>query len=376
MGEEEKDTGSEAEKGIGNKQEKDAARDEDKENARVDLHVHTNECDGAEKEETVTAALDHKLVAIAATDHHTTDAKEKLENIVERRSVPLIIIPGVELSTLEGFDILGLMIDYRNDHLQVEMKRIILGRQKRGMETARNLHSFFNNDDHKLGISVNYNDVNELTINGNIAGGHFEKHIYEQFKKLAGEDTREYVRRMKKFVEIINRQNPGANLVFDETMDVNSPTCVAFIKEILVRKYLLKKGMPCHAERTPENCFYLKEAAALIEGAKGVKVVAHPGGTDNDGALPGIIEKGKIDGLEVISSKHSLEQCRKYAQMAREKGLVATGGSDWHGQEFTPHLQIGEAHYSEKDGTAIWPTYRMVQALMDRKEKKFGPGSF
>jgi predicted metal-dependent phosphoesterase TrpH len=371
---EEKDAGNEAGQN---------ARGKDKENARVDLHVHTNECDGAEKEETVTAALDHELAAIAVTDHHTTDAKEKLENIVERRSVPLIIIPGVELSTLEGFDILGLMIDYRNEHLQAEMKRIIIGRQKRGMETAQKLHNFFNDPDHNLGISVGYNDViTKFASNGNIAGGHFEKHIYEQFKKLAGEDTREYVRRMRKFVEIINKANPsdsanpGANLVFDETMDVNSSTCVAFIKEILIRKYLLKRGMPCHAKRTPENCFYLEEAAALIDEAKGVKVVAHPGGTDNDGALPGIIERGKIDGLEVISSKHSLEQCRKYAQMAREKGLVATGGSDWHGNEFTPHLKIGETHYTNKKSDVIWPTYRMVQAIMDRKEQKFGPDSF
>jgi len=235
MGDEQKsEAREEAGKEAGDEQqEKDAAMEEARMNARVDLHVHTNECDGAEKEETVTAALEHGLVAIAVTDHHTTDATEKLENIVERRGVPLIIIPGVELSTLEGFDILGLMIDHRNERLQAGMKRVILGRQKRGMELAKNLHGFFNDPEHHLGISVKYNDVNELTINGNIAGGHFEKHVYEQFRKLAGEDTREYVRRMKRFVEIINNQNPGANLHFDERMDVNSPTCVKFIKEIV-----------------------------------------------------------------------------------------------------------------------------------------------
>ena len=53
--------------------------------------------------------------------------------------------------------------------------------------------------------------------------------------------------------------------------------------------------------------------------------------------------------------------------------LIATGGSDWHGHEFTPHLHIGEVHYTEKDGTVVWPTYRMVQAIMERQEQNYGP---
>jgi predicted metal-dependent phosphoesterase TrpH len=343
------------------------------ENEKVDLHIHTVECDGAGMEEVITEAEKNMVRAILAADHHKTTAYDKLVNIAERRKSPVMIIPGIEISTLEGYHVLGMMIEPHDERLNRRMEDIIAGRQDRGMKIAKKLDGFF--AENSIGIGVKFGDVMAITKNGNIAGGHFEKHIYEQFKAMAEDDTRRYVENMKRFIDVLNRSNPGANLVFDETWDINSPLCVAFIKESLVRRYLLRRGMPCHEKRTEKDCVHLEEAAELIDHAEGIKCLPHPGERNDDGALYGVLQRIGADALEVISSKHTDEQCRRYAHMAKELNLVVTGGTDWHGREFSPHITIGEVHYTTQDGKDVRPTYKMVQELRRRKEKKFGLNS-
>ena len=346
---------------------------------RVDLHVHSDECDGAGKEEIVTGAKNEGICAIAITDHHITAGTDKVIEIARRRGVDLEVIPAVELSTLEGFDILGYMIDHHNEHFNAELHRIILGRQIRAQKIAAKLDSFVEKS--KLGFHVRYNDVNTLTINGNIAGGHFERFIYDRIKKIAELCPKEYVRIMRKFVgaineiiDAINQTNPNPKeeqVMFDESWDINASYCVKFIKETLVRKYLLKSGRPCHVGRTPADCFSAKEASDLIDEAGGIKAPAHPGATDNDGLLVRIIKEYDMDALEVLSSKHRIDQNRSYVRMAKDMGLVATGGTDWHGVKFTPDLKIGDVHYTTHEGVVVMPTYRMVEELRRRKEMKY-----
>jgi len=334
---------------------------------RVDLHVHSNECDGAEKEEIVTEANNAGLKAIALTDHQITAGTDKVRDIVKRRGLELEVIPAVEISTLEGFDIIGYMIDHHNEHLNNELHRIRLGRQIRAQKMATKLDSYCHNH---LGFHVKYEEVSKLTINGNIAGGHFEKFVYEKIKKIAELYPKEYVRVMRKFVDAINGTNPEEPVMFDESWAINAPYCVHFIKETLVRKYLLKGERPCHVGRTPADCLSVKEASDLIDEAGGIKAPAHPGATDKDGLLVKIIKEHNMEALEVLSSKHRIDQNRNYAMMAADMGLVATGGTDWHGVQFTPNLKIGDVHYTTQEGEVIMPTYSMVEALRRIKETK------
>lgn len=72
------------------------------------------------------------------------------------------------------------------------------------------------------------------------------------------------------------------------------------------------------------------QAIRLIRGVGGVAVVAHPGLDGLDGHLVRLVEQG-IQGVEVYHPDHTPAMREFYRAFAAEHGLVATGGSDFHG---------------------------------------------
>ena len=68
----------------------------------------------------------------------------------------------------------------------------------------------------------------------------------------------------------------------------------------------------------------------MILDAGGVPALAHPGTTRRDDLIPRLVEAG-LAGIEVWHPRHSPAQVLKYQELARGIGLVATGGSDFHG---------------------------------------------
>jgi predicted metal-dependent phosphoesterase TrpH len=92
-------------------------------------------------------------------------------------------------------------------------------------------------------------------------------------------------------------------------------------------KYLAA-GKPGHVPRkklTPED------AVRLLRRAGGVPVFAHPGLADRDELLPDMIAAGLM-GIETYYAEHSAAQTAHYKDLCRQHGLVATGGSDYHGE--------------------------------------------
>jgi len=47
-----------------------------------------------------------------------------------------------------------------------------------------------------------------------------------------------------------------------------------------------------------------------------------------------------LQGMEVYYSEHSPEQTRRYLALAKEMGLLPTGGSDFHGA-VNPAIRLG-----------------------------------
>ena len=72
------------------------------------------------------------------------------------------------------------------------------------------------------------------------------------------------------------------------------------------------------------------EAIEWIREAGGTSVIAHPGLYGNDALVEAIIQHG-AEGIEVYHSDHTPEDEARYEQLAREHGLIITGGSDFHG---------------------------------------------
>ncbi|HET9556969.1 MAG TPA: hypothetical protein VFS70_07505, partial [Actinomycetota bacterium] len=74
----------------------------------------------------------------------------------------------------------------------------------------------------------------------------------------------------------------------------------------------------------------------------GVAVLAHPGrlaAGERDRVLDEAIEAG-IDGVEVWHSQHDAGLRRSLAGLVGRRGLLATGGSDYHGRH-KPDVRIG-----------------------------------
>ena len=89
----------------------------------------------------------------------------------------------------------------------------------------------------------------------------------------------------------------------------------------------LATGRPGYVQRyrlTPE------ETVAAITGAGGVPVFAHPGLAGHDELIAGLCAVGLL-GLEAYYPEHSAADTIRYLQLARERGLLVTGGSDCHG---------------------------------------------
>lgn len=70
---------------------------------KFDLHIHSSFSDGRDGVEAILeAALEKKLDGIAITDHDTLEGSIEAERIVREQNLNLMVIPGVEVSTLDG----------------------------------------------------------------------------------------------------------------------------------------------------------------------------------------------------------------------------------------------------------------------------------
>ncbi len=101
-----------------------------------------------------------------------------------------------------------------------------------------------------------------------------------------------------------------------------------------------------------------KQAIDLIHQANGLAILAHPGeimkrteGVFTERAfynrIKDIIDFG-IDGIEVFSPSHNEEQTDAFFDIVRQKGLLITGGSDFHGLAQAPQRPIAQSGIGRK----------------------------
>jgi 3',5'-nucleoside bisphosphate phosphatase len=71
--------------------------------------------------------------------------------------------------------------------------------------------------------------------------------------------------------------------------------------------------------------------------------------------LKAFIAAGGV-GLEVVSGSHNRDECLHMAQLAREFGLFASAGSDYHGPE-SPWIELGAIPPLPEGVTPIWRSW-------------------
>lgn len=113
---------------------------------------------------------------------------------------------------------------------------------------------------------------------------------------------------------------------------------------------LLRRGGPAYV---PYGSWVLhpKRAIDLVHEAGGIAVLAHPGdlarrrnesvATMNKEEILEEIVSLSLDGIEVFSPRHSKEEQKTYESFAKERDLLITGGSDFHGPVHHPEIVLG-----------------------------------
>lgn len=160
-------------------------------------------------------------------------------------------------------------------------------------------------------------------------------------------------RRRERIVKMIEKcQENGYDISWDEIVAL-APHTKAYgrphIAQLLVAKgyaentdqvfhNILNSSGTCYVPKPKES---LSRVIEVIHDAGGYAVLAHPKLVRNDDYVREILNF-PLDGVEVYHNSHSFEQEEKYRRMAESRGLLITGGSDFHGIAGRYPHELGE----------------------------------
>jgi predicted metal-dependent phosphoesterase TrpH len=249
---------------------------------KADLHVHTRASDGdLSPEEIVGLAGKRDLLAVAITDHDTTTGAPLA--LQAGRKLNVNVIAGIEISAVYDpgtLHMLGYFKEFPSG-LEDDLEKIQKGRLDRFPRIIERLNG--------LGLDITIEDVSRIAGDAQIGRPHIAKAL---IKKAYVND-------------------------FDEAFD----------------KYL-GKGKPAYVEK--EKLTW-EEAIELIKRHRGISVLAHPFTLElekNDLKILIInMKKAGLSGMEVYYPEHTHEQTKLYKIIAKEAGLILTGGTDFHTPE-------------------------------------------
>lgn len=119
------------------------------------------------------------------------------------------------------------------------------------------------------------------------------------------------------------------------------------------RRYLVE-GKPGYV---PHRWARLGDAVRWITQSGGVAVIAHPARYDISPTVEyALFSEFKQHGgqaVEVITGSHTAAEAARYAAMAREFGLAASRGSDFHSPDES-HTDLGRLPYLPGELTPVW----------------------
>ena len=269
-----------------------------------DLHCHSTVSDGTLEPEVVAARARANGVDLwALTDHDEVGGLQRAA--AAARAQGLAFLTGAEISVTFAnttVHIVGLGFDASDERLVQGLRQTRGGRGERAQEMAAQLA--------QVGIPGAYEGA--LRYVGNpelISRTHFARFLVEQ---RVCRDTGEVFRRF------------------------------------------LTEGKPGFV---PHRWARLGDAVRWICDAGGVAIIAHPAryslSANEEFALFSEFRQHGGQGVEVVTGSHTSAECATYAGMAREFGLAASRGSDFHSPDES-HTDLGTLPPLPGDLTPVW----------------------
>ena len=262
-------------------------------------------------QELVALAASRGVRVLALTDHDTLDGLAEAQAAADDAGI--VLSPGVEISVTWGgrtIHIVALWIDPEDEQLRLGLGRLREYRQWRAEEIGRRLA--------KVGIRGAFEGAKSFSNQRLIGRTHFARFLVQR--------------------------GYAAN-------------------EREVFKSYLVKGKPGHVSGDWAS---LEEAVGWIRAAGGQAVIAHPARYRFTRAkllrLIGQFKELGGVGIEVVSGSHSRDDRLVFAGHARDQGLLASAGSDFHGPE-NPWVELGRLDPLPAVCTPIWSSWE-VQGLL------------
>lgn len=249
----------------------------------IDLHCHTTASDGLlSPRDLVICAKKESITVLAIADHDTVAGLD--EAMHTAKDIGISLIPAIELSLdfpTGDLHLLGYGIDYHNQDFINRIQKLKSVREERIAKIIKKLN------DIKMDLTIE--DVKKES-EGAVPG---KPHVARALVKKSYAD--------------------------DVTSAINK---------------FLNKGMPGYVVKKkikPEEGFQ------IIRNAGGLPVLAHPKSmkciddSEYERIIESFINYGLV-GIEVYASMHEDEDVKIFNGIARRHNLVATGGSDFHGE--------------------------------------------
>lgn len=257
----------------------------------VDLHSHTTASDGEFKpKELIDKAIQKEISVLAITDHDTIDSLDEAIDYAKNKEIE--IVPGIEFSAkvdIGKMHILGLYINYTKPGFKKITDKLKKDRNDRNNKFIK----MFN----ELGYDISIDDVKKYAIGEIIAKPHFAQVLFEKG----------YIKDIEEAYDNLFNV-PPLNTINRMTL---SP----------------------------------KETIEAIKRANGIAILAHPktlklNQEDLENKIKELISYG-LDGIECYHSTHTFDEIKEYRNIAINYNLLISKGSDYHGPNVTPEIELG-----------------------------------
>lgn len=256
----------------------------------ADLHCHTKMSDGSVGiTEIVMLARRSGIKTIAITDHDTFAGATRAKIVGDRHGVQ--VLPGAEFSAADP-------------------------------ETGRKAHVLCylcQNTDKLEGLCKRTNDARRR------AGKEMLRKVMELYPITSD--------------MVMRRANGSTNLYKQHIMHalIDAGYAHEFFGETFQKLFHPQSGLAYVPIEYPD----VHDVIRQIHQAGGIAVLAHPGEYDSYGLLQQLARDHEIEGVEVYHPRNKPGDEPKFIELAKEYGLIMTGGTDFHGMYTKVPVPLG-----------------------------------